>query len=262
MSRWFRLYADAMRNPKVMRLADKDFRLWVRLLAVASENDGIIPPVNDLKLVLSMRLDHLLTGLKGLISGGLIDALDDGYQPHNWAKFQYKSDTSSERVAKHRAKCNVTETPPETEADTETERKKASANALTASAKPRRAVRCPDDWQPSALPADLATIVSHLPAGWLERQLTGMRDWSAASPNGAKTNWDAAWRNWVRRKLDEEPTDARPSTSNRPLGGSGRQERSGVQPARPITPKLAATLAYAERYRAAIAQSADRDASN
>lgn len=121
MSRWFRFYADAMRNPKVLRLSDKDFRLWVRLLAVASENDGHISDENDLRLVLGMRLDHLKGGLDRLIRGGLIDPLEDGYEPHGWAKFQYKSDTSTERVQKHRAKRNVSETPPETEADTETE---------------------------------------------------------------------------------------------------------------------------------------------
>lgn len=122
MSRWLRLYADAMRNPKVMRLADKDFRLWVKLLCVASENEGAIPALDDLKLVLSMRLDHLSTGLDRLISGRLIDALDDGYAPHGWAKFQYKSDTSTDRVTKFRAKGNVSVTPPEAETEAEAER--------------------------------------------------------------------------------------------------------------------------------------------
>ncbi len=123
MSRWFRFYAEAIRNPKVMRLSDKDFRLWVRLMAVASEAEGKIPPLDDLRHVLSMRLDHLSSGVDRLISGGLIDALADGYEPHNWAKFQYKSDTSTERVTRHRAKRNVSETPPDTEAETDTEKK-------------------------------------------------------------------------------------------------------------------------------------------
>jgi len=127
VSRWFRFYADAMRNPKVLRLSDKDFRLWVRLLAVASENEGRIMALPDLKLTLAMRLDHLKEGINRLISGGLIDALEHGYEPHNWSKFQYKSDTSNERVAKHRAARNVTVTPPETE--TETEEEKTVANA-------------------------------------------------------------------------------------------------------------------------------------
>ena len=120
-SRWFRFYADAMRNPKVARLSDFEFRLWMELLCVASENDGSIPCVEDLKGILKRRLDHLLRGLNALVTHGLIDALGDHYEPHNWSKFQYKSDTSRERVAKHRSKRNVTVTSPDTEPDTDTD---------------------------------------------------------------------------------------------------------------------------------------------
>lgn len=118
-ARWFRFYADAMRNPKVARLSDAQFRLWVELLAVAAENDGKIPSADDLKHILKRRLDHLLRGLDDLIRALLIDPLEVGYEPHHWSKFQYKSDVSTDRVNKHRAKRNVSETPPETEADTE-----------------------------------------------------------------------------------------------------------------------------------------------
>ena len=134
MSRWFRFYSDAMRNPKVARLTDKEFRLWVELLAVAAENTGSIPALDDLKHLLKRRLDHLSTGVERLISIGLIDALTMGYEPHNWKKFQYKSDTSTERVHKHRGKRNVSETPPETEADTEY----SVAKATGASADPEK----------------------------------------------------------------------------------------------------------------------------
>lgn len=126
MSRWFRFYADALRNPKVLRLSDKDFRLWMKLLAVASENDGKLAPAEDLRMILSMRLDHLQGGLDRLISGGLIDRLGHGYEPHGWAKYQYKSDVSTERVRKHRDKRNVSETPPDT--DTEKSIPLAKAN--------------------------------------------------------------------------------------------------------------------------------------
>lgn len=122
MSRWFRFYSDALRNPKVAALTDREFRLWVKLLAVAADNDGFIPEVGLLKHVLNGRLDHLLTGVKALSNAGLIDPKEDGYEPHNWSKFQYKSDTSTDRVKKHRAERNVSETPPEqnrTEAETD-----------------------------------------------------------------------------------------------------------------------------------------------
>lgn len=120
MTKWFRFYADAMRNPKVAALSDREFRLWVQVLSVASENDGRVPPADELKHMLKARLDHLLTGIERLISTGLIDRLERGYEPHNWKKFQYKSDTSTDRVRKHRGERNVSETPPE--ADTETEK--------------------------------------------------------------------------------------------------------------------------------------------
>jgi len=129
MSRWFRFYSDAMRNPKVAALSDQDFRLWVELLAIAAENDGHIPPLETLKFMLKRRLDYLSRGLKGLLKAMLIDPLTDGYEPHNWSKFQYKSDTSTDRVAKHRGKGNVSVTPPETDTDTEEEETKVSPSS-------------------------------------------------------------------------------------------------------------------------------------
>lgn len=115
MTKWFRFYADALRNPKVAGLSDRDFRLWVSLLAAASENDGCLPEAQALRHMLSVRLDHLLAGIDRLISAGLIDRLASGYAPHNWGKFQYKSDTSTGRVQQHRRGRNVSETPPDTE---------------------------------------------------------------------------------------------------------------------------------------------------
>lgn len=117
MSRWFRFYAKAMRTPKVMRLSDRDFRIWVNMLAIASENDGRLPSDDDLKRLLGMRLDHLKGVLKRLIRGGLIDPLVDGYEPHDWGEHQYKSDTSTERVKRYREKRNVSETAPDTDTD-------------------------------------------------------------------------------------------------------------------------------------------------
>lgn len=142
MNRWFRFYSDAIRNPKVARLSDSDFRLWVRLLSVAAENEGALPSKDDLRHLLMMRLDHLSKGLDRLIKGGLMDVLGDGYEPHNWSKFQYKSDTSTERVHKHRAKRNVSETAPDSETDTDTE---VVAKATTARTKRKAEFKLPID---------------------------------------------------------------------------------------------------------------------
>jgi len=119
MARWFRFYADAHRNPKVAKLSDKDFRLWVELLSVASEKDGLIPCLEDLRHMLKRRLDHLSSAVDRLISARLIDPLGDGYKPHGWDEKQYKSDVSTLRVKRYREKRNVSETPPETDTETE-----------------------------------------------------------------------------------------------------------------------------------------------
>lgn len=152
MSRWFRSYADAHRNPKVARLSDSDFRLWHQLLCMASENDGVLPPAEDIKLMLNRRLDHLLEALKRLISGGLIEPLGDGYAPRNWNKRQYKSDTSTPRVKAMRAKRNVSETPPDTETETEVSVAKATSAPPAVLEEKKRAIAsclkvawpCPD----------------------------------------------------------------------------------------------------------------------
>lgn len=145
MSRWFRSYADTHRNPKVARLSDADFRLWHELLCVASENDGHIPPADDLKHLLNRRLDHLSKALKRLVDGRLIDALSDGYAPRNWSERQYKSDTSTPRVQKHRSKgnvsCNVSETAP----DTETESEEKSPQPPEGGRRGKSVI--PEDWQ-------------------------------------------------------------------------------------------------------------------
>lgn len=201
MSRWFRFYSDAMRNPKVMRLSDKDFRVWVKLLAVASENDGGIPCLDDLRLLLSMRLDHLSSSLDRLISGRLIDVLDTGYAPHGWAKFQYKSDTSTDRVKKHRGKGNVSETPSETDTEAETERV-IEDKPLSQPVKARGS-RIPSDFEPSPVPQPIADLLALWPPGREQRELEGFRDyWLARTKDAAKLDWDKTWHNRIRDQHD------------------------------------------------------------
>lgn len=69
----------------------------------------------------------------------------------------------------------------------------------------RKGTRLPADWEPEPLAADLTTEVSAWPDGAIQRELARFRDWadSATGPNAIKTNWQAAWRNWVRKAHDE-----------------------------------------------------------
>lgn len=132
MSRWFRFYDSALDDPKVQALPGDLFKIWVNLLCVASKCNGECN-VTDLPFMLRMDVTVVDQAIGNLSDRGLLEEIDGGLvTPHNWDKRQYKSDTSNERVKKHRnQKRNVTHTvtvtPPDTDTDTETK-----ANALGA----------------------------------------------------------------------------------------------------------------------------------
>lgn len=137
MARWFRFYSEVVNDPKVQKLPCEDFRAWVNMLCLASENDGRLPSIHDMAFALRMSEDAVLTVVERLSSGGLIDRLCGGvdgyhYAPHSWDKRQYKSDTSTDRVKRFRERSNnVSETPPETEADTEQKHKDKTTSYLS-----------------------------------------------------------------------------------------------------------------------------------
>lgn len=129
MARWFRAYDDALHDPKVQSLPPILFKFWFNLLCVASKYDGLIPPLSELQALLKARSNYVEAHIQGLLKRGLIDEVDGGYEPHNWRKFQYKSDSSTDRVRAHRdAKRNVSETPPDNRVQrTDTEKKDPAA---------------------------------------------------------------------------------------------------------------------------------------
>ncbi|MBK8467810.1 MAG: hypothetical protein IPL32_18520 [Chloracidobacterium sp.] len=129
MSRWFRIYDEALDDHKVQSLSPELFKTWFNLLCVASRDNGVLPTVEALAFALRVSIHDMQARLDELILLGLLDIREDRkIEPHNWGKRQWKSDDSKERVRKHRhAKryCNddvtVTVTPPESYTDTDTE---------------------------------------------------------------------------------------------------------------------------------------------
>jgi len=69
----------------------------------------------------------------------------------------------------------------------------------------RKGTRLPADWQPSELTGDTGDAVKIWPPGSLDRELARFRDWaaSATGKNAVKSDWQAAWRNWIRKVQDE-----------------------------------------------------------
>lgn len=104
MSRWFRMYDDVINDPKVMRLAPAMRWQWVAVLCAASKNGGAVPSVADLAFSLRMSEDEASAILGALQMAGLVDDVEGGLVPHNWEGRQYQSDTSAERMRRHRDK--------------------------------------------------------------------------------------------------------------------------------------------------------------
>ncbi len=143
MSRWFRYYDNAMHDPKLLRLSDATFRAWMTLLCFASKNNGILPSAADIAVELRCKPALVASWITELAGAALLDKTGDGYMPHNWNERQYKSDSSAERMKRHRdrksdvtnKKSDVTVTVQNrTETDTETEQSQKDAEAKASGA--------------------------------------------------------------------------------------------------------------------------------
>ncbi len=103
---WFRFYSRAVHDPKVQRLPDKLFKFWVNCLCLASENNGHLPGATDLAFHLRLSEQEINSRINLLSSlkTDLFDRTEAGIVPHNWERWQYKSDDSRGRVVKYRNK--------------------------------------------------------------------------------------------------------------------------------------------------------------
>ena len=124
MNRWFRFYDEALDDPKVQLLPPERFKVWVNLLCLACRHDGKLPPIADVAFALRMARDEAGECLLDFTQRGLLDQYEEQFSPHNWAKRQYRSDVSTDRVKRFReTKRNVSPAVSETAPDTDTEQK-------------------------------------------------------------------------------------------------------------------------------------------
>lgn len=153
MSRWFRLYDDAINDPKILRLAECHRWQWLATLCIASKNDGVLPQLSDVALMLRMTPKKAVAALARLRAAGLLDETDKGLSPHNWEGRQYKSDSSTERVKRFRnsqrnvarsADDALAETAPESDTESEPESHQESLKHSFAEADASRADAPPD----------------------------------------------------------------------------------------------------------------------
>jgi hypothetical protein len=137
MSRWFRLDDDVINDPKILLLPEQMRWIWVAFLCIASKNSGELPAINIIALSLRVKETKAAEYLTRLVVAGLIDKTETGFAPHNWAKRQFKSDVSTDRVKRFRKQeRNVSETPPHTQTETHTQNSEADASGAKAPPEP------------------------------------------------------------------------------------------------------------------------------
>jgi hypothetical protein len=192
--KWFKIETDILTHPKINSLTPSDLKMWLFMLALAAKNDGRLPDAEGIAKALSRRLDHVLKALLSLSKSGLIESYEDGFTPHNWEKYQAGSYSSAKRMRKWRAKCDVTVTP---ENRIEKNRKKERSPK----GDPKKGFRLPESWVPDEGAIEWAKGSLSLAPDDVRREAEAFKDhWKAAAGSTAvKLDWDAAFRNWLRR---------------------------------------------------------------
>ncbi|AXT46378.1 hypothetical protein [Chromobacterium rhizoryzae] len=121
---WFRLYGEFATDPKIQMMNESMQRRFIMLLCMRCSNGDVT--LQDCEVAFQLRItDEEWSETKSVfIAKGFIDECNNIL---HWNKRQYVSDSSAERVRKHRESkrstskrgCNVTVTPPDTDTDTE-----------------------------------------------------------------------------------------------------------------------------------------------
>ena len=177
---WIKLHKELLNDRAFMTLptASKALAPLLWLLASESKDGSFDASLDELTFRLRMPETDIKVGLKHLIDKGFFlddsEALADCYQDA------------------------IPET--ETERETETETKKSRSAT--------RGSRLPANWVPNKELADWSK--AERPDLDLRKVLEEFRDYwaSVAGSNGVKLNWDATWRNWVRKQKAERQTFA------------------------------------------------------
>lgn len=140
-NQWFRLYAEFATDPKVQVLPEHMQRRLIMLFCLECSNG--IRKLSDDELCFALRIDReTLHETFHLFQSKAF--IDENRRIINWDKRQYKSDTSTERVKKYRAKSmankdetfqkrcgNGNVTAPDTDTDTERKKKESLSSFRT-----------------------------------------------------------------------------------------------------------------------------------
>ena len=99
-AQWFRLYAEFAHDPKVQMLSEADQRRYIMVLCLRCSNGDVTLQDSDVAFQLRLNESDWLLTKETLLAKGL---LNKDNKPTAWDKRQFASDSSAERVARHRA---------------------------------------------------------------------------------------------------------------------------------------------------------------
>lgn len=212
-------------NPKIMPLSDAAFRCIVEATIWSRDHqtDGFL--ARRLALA-SWSLDSLQELCVNDDAKPTLIERQEGWYIRDYAEHQ---DTKAEiearrerartagqlgglakakRPAKRRAKRTASEMLSKNVAEEEEEEELTTTTNVVvvehARANNARGARLPTDWRPHEAPEATAR---HLPGIDIHREYDKFCDYWRAQPGikGRKTDWDATWRNWLRRAAEQTP---------------------------------------------------------
>jgi len=218
------MYAEFAHDPKVQMLTEVMQRRYVMLMCMRCSNALVTLQADEIAFHLRIDAAQLEETKTLFLAKGFIN---EAWELLNWEKRQFSSDTSAQRVAKHRAakkaaeeaarnghvtlpqqKSNALDTDTDTDTDTE---EKSRAKATSKAEAKATASRLPADWSASADDIEFckAERPDLVPAQTEQR----FRDYWIAQPGvkGRKTDWPATWRNWVRNERAPHGATGRPA---------------------------------------------------
>lgn len=100
MNHWWRAYDEAVDDPKLILLSDKQHRAWFNLCCVCSQYGGMLPTIDIVAIKLRTTPAKAKAVIAELAALRLVDfASDDTTTMHNWTSWQYKTDNTDPTTA-------------------------------------------------------------------------------------------------------------------------------------------------------------------
>lgn len=232
MAGWMRLYTEIRHDRKIRRLPPSLRWLWVVIMTMAKDSPepgwlklscNVTVTVDDLVDEADIPLQEVNDGIKVFTEQEMLEKIDGVYHLVNWDKRQYVSDSSAERVRKHRDKAkkepvssikdvtlqerysNDNVTPPETEyrdrvQSTETDKKES-----------KRAREKKPSPEPETAYAENVTmteqqyqaLVSEHGEDFIAQCIETLSNYKASSGKTYKSDYHAI-KNWVITRVKED----------------------------------------------------------